>query len=179
MPTVRKRTSSSLPKRCILIRKDPSLRPKAVRSGAQLLPERKDGIHSVGADRWRWEPFVEQGVQCVGSRSETSQRQCGATRSRVVTAKIAGHVADPGHIVARASRGEHGCGETPAHCGRVEEDRKFGTATRNLVTLSIKASSHPNLGWFALEICELFSARRDAGILRVREPRDRPHPIVL
>jgi hypothetical protein len=44
----------------------------------------------------------------------------------MVAAKIAGHVADPGHIVARASRGEHGCGETPADCGRVEEDRRFG-----------------------------------------------------
>jgi hypothetical protein len=33
---------------------------------------------------------------------------------------------DPGDIVARASRGEHGRGETPAQCGRVEEDRRFG-----------------------------------------------------
>ena len=30
---------------------------------------------------------------------------------------------DPEDIVARASRGEHGCGETPAQRGRVEEDR--------------------------------------------------------
>jgi hypothetical protein len=60
---------------------------------AQLLRERKDGIHSVGG---------------------------------VVAAKIADHVADPGYIVARASRGEHGCGETPARCGGVEEDRRFG-----------------------------------------------------
>src|SRR5439155_20932393 len=97
-----------------------------VGDGAQLLRERKDGIHSVGADRWRWEPFVEQGGQCVGSRSETSQRQCGATRARVVTAKIAGHVADPGHIVARASRGEHGCGETPTQRRGVEENGRFG-----------------------------------------------------
>jgi hypothetical protein len=44
----------------------------------------------------------------------------------VVAAKIADHVADPGYIVARASRGEHGCGETPARCGGVEEDRRFG-----------------------------------------------------
>jgi hypothetical protein len=33
---------------------------------------------------------------------------------------------DPGHIVARASRGEHGRGETAAQCGGVEEDRRFG-----------------------------------------------------
>jgi hypothetical protein len=39
---------------------------------AELLRERKDGIHSVGADRREREPFVEQGRQCVGSRSETS-----------------------------------------------------------------------------------------------------------
>ena len=49
-------------------------------------------------------------------------RQPGATRARVVATKIAGHVADPGHIVACASRGEHGGGETPAQCGGVEED---------------------------------------------------------
>src|SRR6266403_3760793 len=40
---------------------------------AQLLRERKDGIHSVGADRRKWEPFVEQGRQFIGSRSEKSQ----------------------------------------------------------------------------------------------------------
>ena len=33
---------------------------------------------------------------------------------------------DPGHIVARASREEHGRGETSAQRGRVEEDRGFG-----------------------------------------------------
>src|SRR5207244_613671 len=68
----------------------------------------------------------------------TSQCQRGATRARVVAAKIACHVADPRHIVARASRGEHGRSETPAQCGGVEEDRGFGAATRNLVILSIK-----------------------------------------
>ena len=31
-----------------------------------------------------------------------------ATRVRLITAEIAGHVADPGHIIARAFRGEHG-----------------------------------------------------------------------
>jgi len=45
-----------------------------------------------------------------------------ATRARVVTTKIAGHLSDPGHIVARASRREHGDGEAQAQCGRVEED---------------------------------------------------------
>src|SRR5207249_232454 len=64
------------------------------------------------------------GNALVRSRSETSQCQRGATRARLVAAKIAGHVADPGHIVARASRGEHGCGETPAQRGGVEEDRR-------------------------------------------------------
>ena len=53
-------------------------------------------------------------------------RQPGATRARVVATKIAGHVADPGHIVSHASRGEHGDGETSASCGRVEKDRRFG-----------------------------------------------------
>ena len=48
----------------------------------------------------------------------------GTTRARVVTRKIAGHVANPGDIVARASRGEHGGGETPAQRGGVEEDRR-------------------------------------------------------
>src|SRR5437016_5863019 len=100
-------------------------RPR-LRGRAQLLRERKDGIHSVGADRWERDSFITQPEQCVGSRSETSQRQRGATRARVVAAKIAGHVADPGHIVACASRGEHGSGETPAQCGGVEEDRRFG-----------------------------------------------------
>jgi len=33
---------------------------------------------------------------------------------------------DPGHILARASGGEHGGGETPAQSGRLEEDRIFG-----------------------------------------------------
>ena len=33
---------------------------------------------------------------------------------------------DPGHILTRASRGEHGCGQTPAQRRRVEEDRRFG-----------------------------------------------------
>jgi hypothetical protein len=33
---------------------------------------------------------------------------------------------DPRHILARASRGKHGRGETPAQSGRVEEDRGFG-----------------------------------------------------
>ena len=61
---------------------------------------------------------LTQAGQCVGSRSETSQCQRRATRARVVVAKIAGHVADPGHIVARASGGEHGGGETPAQRGR-------------------------------------------------------------
>jgi hypothetical protein len=91
---------------------------------AQLLRERKDGIHSVGADWRERKPFVEQAGQAVGSRSETSQCQRRATRSSLVAAKIAGHAADPGNIVARASRGEHGCGETPAQRGRVEEDRR-------------------------------------------------------
>ena len=67
---------------------------------------------------------LTQDRQCAGSRSEKSQRQRGATRARVVAPEIAGHVADPGHIVARASRGEHGGGETPAHRGGVEEDRR-------------------------------------------------------
>src|SRR6266513_2581286 len=90
-----------------------------------VAPPKETGIHSVGADRWGEEPFLTQPGQCVGSRSETSQCQRGATRARVVAAKIAGHAADPGHIVARASRGEHGCGETSAQCRRVEEDRRF------------------------------------------------------
>src|SRR5581483_6012513 len=38
--------------------------------------------------------------------------------------KIAGHAAHPGHIVACPSRGEHGCGETSAQRGLVEEDRR-------------------------------------------------------
>src|SRR5437899_1991516 len=106
--------------------------------------KQKMGFIPWAPDRRKRDSFVEQGGQCVGSRSETSQRQRGATRARVAAAKIAGDVAHPGHIVARASRGEHGCGETPAHSGRVEEDRKFGTATRNLVILSIKTISQLN-----------------------------------
>src|SRR6266478_432941 len=69
-------------------------RPR-VGSRAQLLRERKDGIHSVGADRWERGPFIEQGGQRVGSRSEAPKCQCRATRARVVAAKITGHVADP------------------------------------------------------------------------------------
>jgi len=42
----------------------------------------------------------------------------------VVATKIAGHVANPGDIVARASRRKHGGGETPAQCAGVEEDRR-------------------------------------------------------
>ena len=69
-----------------------------------------------------------------------------ATRARVVAAKIVGHVADPRYIVARASRGEHGCGETPAQsrtsgrgskiwCERVED--QFKLATRILLRSQI------------------------------------------
>ncbi len=98
----------------------------SIQNRYNITDREKDGIHSVGADRWERDSFVKQGGQRVGSRSETSQRQRGATRARLVAAEIAGHVADPGHIIACASRGEHGCGETPAHCGRLEEDRRFG-----------------------------------------------------
>src|SRR5207248_11086277 len=90
----------------------------------QLLRATEDGIHYVGADRRKWHSFVKQGGQRVGSRSETSQCQRGATRARLVAAKIAGHVANPWHIVARASRGEHSGGETSAQRGGVEEDRR-------------------------------------------------------
>jgi len=65
---------------------------------------------------------------------------------------------DPRDIVARASGGEHDGGETPAHCGRLEEDRIFGakelrigsgTPSRILFILSIKTSSHLNSAWLA------------------------------
>src|SRR5438034_1311394 len=80
-----------------------------------------------------WAPIGGSGTRSLSkagnaleSRSETSQCQRGSARSRVVVAKIAGDVADPWDIVACASRGEHGGGEIPAQCGRVEEDRRFG-----------------------------------------------------
>ena len=62
-------------------------------------------------------------------RNVTTSAWCNS-RSRGYC-KIAGHVANPGHIVARASRGEHGGGETPAQCGGMEEDRRFGADQLN------------------------------------------------
>ena len=70
----------------------------------------------------RWDSFRGHRSAAVGTLrcarpamrwkpSETSQRQRGATCARVVPAKIAGHVTDPGHIVSHACRGEHGRGK--------------------------------------------------------------------
>jgi pyridoxine 4-dehydrogenase len=85
-----------------------------------------------------WAPIGGGGSRSLSKASnaleveaKTSQCQRRATRARVVAAKIAGHVANPRHIVARASRGEHGGDETPAQCGRVEEDRRFGAEELN------------------------------------------------
>jgi len=60
---------------------------------------------------------------------------------------------DPGDIIARASGGEHGGGETPVECGGLEEDGRFGAEELRigsssppgiLLILSIKTSSHLN-----------------------------------
>src|SRR5207237_1080264 len=42
--------------------------------------------------------------------------------SNGTTAETDGHVANPGNIIASASRGEYGCRETSTHPGRLEED---------------------------------------------------------
>jgi hypothetical protein len=51
------------------------------------------------------------------------EESLGALKAAQDAGKIR-HVADPGHIITRASRGKHGSGETQAQCGGVEEDRR-------------------------------------------------------
>ncbi|SRR6266498_55271 len=51
---------------------------------------------------------------------------------------------DPGDIVPRASGEEHGCGETPAHCERLEEDRRFGAEELRGVPFNLKLTRCPH-----------------------------------
>jgi aryl-alcohol dehydrogenase-like predicted oxidoreductase len=69
-------------------------------------------------------PSLRNTGNALEAEAKRHNVQRSATCARLVAAKITGDVADPGHIVARASRGEHGRRETSAQRGGVEADRR-------------------------------------------------------
>src|SRR2546430_4887816 len=91
---------------------------------ADVLRERRDRVHAVGAD-WRQQRID---WRCFGKSSERSWGECHSTRARVATASVTRNAADSRDIVGRAPGGKHGGGEREVERRKMESNLRAGGA---------------------------------------------------